>query len=94
MANVTVTDAETIWSPASTGVETSAAARSTLPYAPFLTDKARRGLEGRRGLLERIEGWASEYRRDAPLVWFHAPSVGEGLQTRPVIAAQMSRRSG
>jgi 3-deoxy-D-manno-octulosonic-acid transferase len=65
----------------------AAAARNTLPYAPFLSDKARRGIEGRRGLLDRIEGWASENRRAAPLVWFHAPSVGEGLQTRPVIEA-------
>lgn len=65
----------------------AAAARSALPYAPFLSDKARRGLEGRRGLLDRIEGWAAENRGAEPLVWFHAPSVGEGLQTRPVIEA-------
>ena len=58
-----------------------------LPHAPFLSEKAKRSFEGRRGLLDRIEAWAARGRTDAPLVWFHAPSVGEGLQTRPVIEA-------
>jgi 3-deoxy-D-manno-octulosonic-acid transferase len=62
-------------------------ARRVLPRAPFLPDKAKRSVEGRRELLERIEKWAAENRTDSPLVWFHAPSVGEGLQTRPVIEA-------
>ncbi len=44
-----------------------------------------RSLAARRGLLERI-GAAGRTVRDAarPLVWIHAPSVGEGLQARPV----------
>jgi 3-deoxy-D-manno-octulosonic-acid transferase len=58
-----------------------------LPRVPFLTAKAKRSVEGRRGLLDRIERWAVANRTDAPLVWFHAPSVGEGLQTRPVVEA-------
>ncbi len=61
------------------------AGRTVLPRTPFLPRKLRRGIEARRGLLARVEGWAREHRTDAPLVWFHAPSVGEGLQTRPVI---------
>jgi 3-deoxy-D-manno-octulosonic-acid transferase len=65
----------------------AAAVQSALPHAPFLSEKARRGVEGRRGLLDRIESWASESRSDGPLVWFHAPSVGEGLQTGPVMEA-------
>jgi 3-deoxy-D-manno-octulosonic-acid transferase len=65
-----------------------------LPHAPFLSEKARRSIEARRRLLDRIEVWASEGRSDAPLVWFHAPSVGEGLQTRPVIEALRELRPG
>lgn len=44
-----------------------------------------RSFAARRGLLERI-GAAGRTVRDAarPLVWIHAPSVGEGLQARPV----------
>ncbi len=63
------------------------AGRRVLPRTPFLPEKARRSIEGRRALIERIETWASESRSESPLVWFHAPSVGEGLQTRPVIEA-------
>jgi 3-deoxy-D-manno-octulosonic-acid transferase len=63
------------------------AVRRALPLAPFMPEKVRRSLEGRRGLLERIEKWAAEARGEGPLVWFHAPSVGEGLQTGPVIEA-------
>lgn len=61
------------------------AGRTLLPRTPFLPDKLRRGIEGRRGLIDRLESWAEAERGDAPLVWFHAPSVGEGLQTEPVI---------
>jgi 3-deoxy-D-manno-octulosonic-acid transferase len=62
-------------------------ARRVLPHTPFLPDKTRRSVEGRRDLLDRLERWAAESRTEAPLIWFHAPSVGEGLQTRPVIEA-------
>ncbi|UCC49112.1 MAG: hypothetical protein JSV41_02725 [Gemmatimonadota bacterium] len=61
------------------------ASRRVLPWAPLLPPKLQRGVEGRRELLARVEAWARENRRETPLVWFHAPSVGEGLQTRPVI---------
>ncbi|UCC72242.1 MAG: hypothetical protein JSV86_18035 [Gemmatimonadota bacterium] len=63
------------------------AGRVLLPRARFLPEKAKRSVEGRRELLGRIERWAREERRAGPLVWMHAPSVGEGLQTRPVIEA-------
>jgi 3-deoxy-D-manno-octulosonic-acid transferase len=65
----------------------ASAGRSMLPRTPFLPEKAKRGVEGRRELVERIERWAADNRTEAPLAWFHAPSVGEGLQTRPVIEA-------
>lgn len=43
-------------------------------------------LVGRRGVLERFAAWGAAHRDPArPLVWLHAPSVGEGLQARPVI---------
>lgn len=48
--------------------------------------KVARGLDGRRGLAARLAAWAAA-RRDTkrPLVWMHAPSVGEGLQAKPVL---------
>jgi len=50
--------------------------------------KIARGLDARRGLAERLAQWAQAGRQPArPLVWVHAPSVGEGLQAKPVIEA-------
>ena len=48
--------------------------------------KTRRGLSLRAGAVARIAAWAAA-ARDAtrPLAWFHAPSVGEGLQARAVL---------
>ncbi|HEY3113839.1 MAG TPA: glycosyltransferase N-terminal domain-containing protein, partial [Gemmatimonadaceae bacterium] len=77
-----------------------------IPYyfAGFATDalvkvvpagksKFRRGLSSRRGLIARFERWASSSRDNTrPLVWFHAPSVGEGLQALPVIELVRARR--
>lgn len=68
------------------------ASRFVLRRAPFLPDKTRRSVAGRDGLVERIEEWGASERRDCPLIWFHAPSVGEGLQTRPVIEATRQLR--
>ncbi|HKC48451.1 MAG TPA: glycosyltransferase N-terminal domain-containing protein [Gemmatimonadales bacterium] len=65
---------------------TVAAAAAAGPLVALANDKLRRGITGRRGLLERMAAWGTSHRdRRRPLVWFHAPSVGEGLQTRPVI---------
>lgn len=50
--------------------------------APF-NSKARKWLEGRKGLFEKIH---SELQHDSsPKVWFHCASLGEFEQARPVI---------
>jgi 3-deoxy-D-manno-octulosonic-acid transferase len=55
--------------------------------------KFRRGLSRRRGLVERYARWGATSRDTSrPLVWFHAPSVGEGLQAQPVIDLLRARR--
>jgi 3-deoxy-D-manno-octulosonic-acid transferase len=60
---------------------------------PAGKSKFRRGLSARRGLVARYTRWAATNRNQAqPLVWFHAPSVGEGLQALPVIELVRSRR--
>jgi len=55
--------------------------------------KFRRALGARRDIVSRYARWAASSRDPArPLVWFHAPSVGEGLQALPVIELLRSRR--
>jgi 3-deoxy-D-manno-octulosonic-acid transferase len=60
---------------------------------PAGKSKFRRALSSRRGLVERYQQWGANSRDAArPLVWFHAPSVGEGLQALSVIELVRSRR--
>jgi 3-deoxy-D-manno-octulosonic-acid transferase len=48
--------------------------------------KVVRSLRARRDALRPVREWAAAHRDLArPLIWFHAPSVGEGLQAKPVI---------
>jgi 3-deoxy-D-manno-octulosonic-acid transferase len=69
-----------------------AAARPLLPLAARGEGKLARGIRGRRGVLERMAAWAEAERDPSrPLVWFHAPSVGEGLQARAVVDALRAR---
>jgi len=70
-----------------------AAARAAAGLAPPGGGKLRASLRARRGIRERFAKWGAT-GRDAtrPLVWLHAPSVGEGLQARPVIARLRERR--
>ncbi|MBV9773348.1 MAG: hypothetical protein JO040_05335, partial [Gemmatimonadetes bacterium] len=69
------------------------AARPLFPLLARGEGKLGRGMRGRAGVLERMEAWARAQRDPArPLVWFHAPSVGEGLQARAVVEAFRARR--
>ncbi|HET6762981.1 MAG TPA: glycosyltransferase N-terminal domain-containing protein, partial [Longimicrobiaceae bacterium] len=69
------------------------AARPLLPLLARGEGKLARGVRGRAGVLARMEAWAREHRDPArPLVWFHAPSVGEGLQARAVVQAFRAHR--
>lgn len=53
---------------------------------PAGESKARLALRARRGIRGRYTAWGTAYRDPArPLLWMHAPSVGEGLQARPVL---------
>ena len=70
------------------GLVTEALVRIT----PAGRSKFRRGLSARRGVVHRYREWAARSRTDKPLVWFHAPSVGEGLQALPVIELLRARR--
>ncbi|MEO8200525.1 MAG: glycosyltransferase N-terminal domain-containing protein [Gemmatimonadota bacterium] len=64
-----------------------ALSRPLLPIAALFSPKLRRGHAGKAKSLARIEAWGrSERDPRRPLVWFHAPSVGEGLQARSVVS--------
>lgn len=69
-----------------------AIARALATVAPAGEAKAVRTLRARRGIAERYEKWAARNRDPArPLLWIHAPSVGEGLQALPVIKLLRAR---
>ncbi|HYN83032.1 MAG TPA: glycosyltransferase N-terminal domain-containing protein [Gemmatimonadaceae bacterium] len=63
-----------------------AVARALAAIPPPGNSKASRALRARRGIRHRYAEWAAESRDPSkPLLWVHAPSVGEGLQALPVI---------
>src|SRR6266700_3619293 len=63
-------------------------AQRALPFAARFDKKIARGLDARRGVVERLRTWGRAHRDPArPLVWVHASSVGEGLQAKPVLEA-------
>lgn len=66
------------------------AARALVPLVPaFLRDPRQRAAHAARlAAPAALAAWAGAHRdRRRPLAWFHAPSVGEGLQARAVIEA-------
>ena len=67
-------------------------ARLGAALAPADGSKLMRTFAARRGIRARYAGWAAQERRtDRDLVWMHAPSVGEGLQARPVLERLRAR---
>ena len=61
-------------------------ARALAAVAPVGEHKILRSLGARRDIAGRYRAWGlNERRLDRPLLWMHAPSVGEGLQARPVL---------
>jgi 3-deoxy-D-manno-octulosonic-acid transferase len=63
-------------------------ARAAAALAPASEHKVWRSLRARRGIIAQWRDQAARVRDvKRPLVWMHAPSVGEGLQARPVAYA-------
>ena len=67
-------------------------ARSAAALTPRGESKWRRSLVARRGIRRRYAAWGRHRDLSRPLLWLHAPSVGEGLQARVVIDLVRSRR--
>jgi 3-deoxy-D-manno-octulosonic-acid transferase len=57
-----------------------------LQCAAFFNLKIRRGVEGRKGLFEKIENDLKKLKSNRR-VWFHSSSMGEFEQAKPIIAA-------
>jgi 3-deoxy-D-manno-octulosonic-acid transferase len=61
-------------------------AERALPIAARWNKKVARGVDARRGVVGRLAAWGRAHRDPTRrLVWVHAPSVGEGLQAKPVL---------
>lgn len=77
-------------SPLYSAVAATAAAAARLPLRG--DGKLVRAIRARDGALARLEAWGRASRDPArPLLWMHAPSVGEGLQARPVLERLRAR---
>lgn len=67
-----------------------AIARTAVPLVPLLLrdDRQQAAHQARLAAPDRLAAWAKGHRdRSRLLAWFHAPSVGEGLQAQAVIEA-------
>lgn len=70
------------------------AARPLLRAAAPLDPRLRRGVEARRGAVRVLADWAARERDPArPLVWVHAPSVGEALMAQAIIGSLRELRA-
>lgn len=67
-------------------------ARSAAALTPAGESKWSRSLAARRGIRQRFAAWARHRDTRRPLLWLHAPSVGEGLQARVVLDLVRARR--
>ena len=71
------------------------AARGLAPVVARLHPGLAQAVEGRRRSLAELERWAATARDPSrPLLWIHAPSVGEGLQSQAVIEAVSRQAPG
>ena len=62
-------------------------ARPLVQLATPFSHKLREGVAGRRGARDRMVRWAAAHRdTERPLIWMHAPSVGESLMAQAIIA--------
>jgi 3-deoxy-D-manno-octulosonic-acid transferase len=69
------------------------AANALAAIVPEGDSKFRRGLNARHRIVDRYLRWSASTRDPSrPLLWFHAPSVGEGLQAQLVIDLVKTRR--
>ena len=67
-------------------------ARAAAFVTPGGEAKLLRALAARKGIRRRYAVWGATGREPSrPLLWMHAPSVGEGLQARPVL--EIARRA-
>ncbi len=67
-------------------------ASALVPLAGLANEKVARSHDGRRGAVDRLVAWGKRSRDPArPLLWLHAPSVGEGLQAESVLMAVRRR---
>lgn len=63
-----------------------AACRPAFHAAALVHGRARKAVVGRRKTLDRFQSWSrSERDPDRPVVWVHAPSVGEALMAQAII---------
>jgi 3-deoxy-D-manno-octulosonic-acid transferase len=67
-------------------------ARAAAALVPPGQAKWRRSLAARRGIRSRFAAWSRHRDRARPLLWMHAPSVGEGLQARVILELVRQRR--
>jgi 3-deoxy-D-manno-octulosonic-acid transferase len=69
------------------------AARPILAAVAPFHDKLRRGMRGRRVAVRNLTAWANAERDPRrPLLWLHAPSVGEALMAQAILKAARERR--
>ena len=67
--------------------------RPALQALPLPPGKVRRGVEGRRDAVAVLHEWAAAERSsDRPLIWLHAPSVGEALMAQAIVSALRAAR--
>jgi len=68
------------------------AAFGAMPLAAPFSAKLAAGLAGRRAAVAGLAAWAAANRdRARPLIWCHAPSVGEGLQAGAILVLLRAR---